>query len=98
MNKRVLSPTAVTTTVNGRSYAGVPGTPQDIPDFDADKLGANGWVIVAPSGPTASRPTNRTTSAPYIAGVGFEYFDTDLNALIFFDGLVWRNPVTGASV
>ena len=98
MNKRVLSPIVETKVVNGRSYVGSPGTPQDILDTDADHLGANGWTVVAPSGPTASRPTTRTTSAPYVAGVGFEYYDTTLNALIVHDGLVWRSPVDGSAV
>ena len=35
---------------NGRTYRGVSGTPyEDVPDFDASILSANGWEVLAPS-------------------------------------------------
>jgi hypothetical protein len=44
MNKRVLSPIVETKVINGRSYTGTPGTPQDILDVDARLLhGSGGW-------------------------------------------------------
>lgn len=96
MKKRVLSSTGQTTVVNGRTYTSVPGTPLDVADFDADKLALAGWAVVGLSGPTASRPTTRMQAAPHFIGPGQLYYDTDINALLVFDGLVWRNPVTGA--
>ena len=104
LNFRMLPPPAVaqqTVIVNGRRYSGTPGTAVDIPDMDARLIGSNGWIICAPSGPTASRPTtNPNTSAPYTLGVvgGFEFFDTTLNKLIFWDGATWRDPVNGNAV
>jgi hypothetical protein len=98
---RLLPPVAVskqTIVVNGRTYSGAPGQALDVPDYDAGQLTANGWIDVAPSGPTSKRPAANTTTAPYQAANGTEYFDTTLNALIVFDGLTWRNPATGAAV
>jgi hypothetical protein len=85
--------------VNGRKYAGTPGSAIDVPDMDARLLGSNGWVVVAPSGPTASRPSiNPNLSAPYTAAVGSEFYDTTLSKLIIFDGATWRDPVNGNAV
>jgi hypothetical protein len=101
MNFRMLPPIAVTAqtmTVNGRTYAAAPGSALDVPDFDAGALAANGWIKVAPSGPTSARPTPAATGAPYIGGVGSHFYDTTLAQLIVFDGATWRNPATGAAV
>jgi hypothetical protein len=101
LNFRMLPPPAVaqqTVTVNGRRYSAAPGVAIDVPDMDARLLGSNGWVVVAPSGPTASRPTtNPNLSAPYTAGIGTEFYDTSLSKLIFWDGQSWRDP-SGAAV
>jgi hypothetical protein len=81
-----------TTTVNGRTYKGTPGTTLNVPDFDAFELQANGWVVTAAagSGATAARP-----ASPH---VGDEYHDTSLAAIIKWDGKAWRNIMTGVSV
>jgi len=98
----MLPPTAVvkqTLTVNGRTYSAAPGSGIDVPDFDGRVLAANGWIICAPSGPTSSRPTtNPNLSAPYTAAPSFEFFDTTLSKLIFWDGATWRDPVNGNAV
>lgn len=78
--------------VNGRTYVGVVGTPQDVPDFDAPTLQANGWQITDPhgSGTTSTRP-----ASPF---KGMRFTDTTLGVSICWDGKTWRNPITGASV
>jgi hypothetical protein len=87
-----------TQTVNGRVYSAAPGVAVDVPDMDAPVLAANGWITCAPSGTTAQRPTiNPTANPPYIAAPNFEYFDTTLSKLIFFDGVTWRD-VSGNAV
>jgi hypothetical protein len=83
-------------TVNGRNYSGSPGSVADIPDMDAQVLGANGWVKVASSGTTAQRPT--ATSAPVNAAPGTQYWDVTLSKLVVFDGKNWRDPATGNAV
>jgi hypothetical protein len=101
MNVRMFPPvaaTAETITVNGRTYAATPGSFLDVPDMDATALGASGWTRVALSGPTISRPTTLTTSAPYIAGTGTQFYDTTIEKLVVFDGAAWRNPDTGGAV
>ncbi len=81
-----------TTTVNGRTYKGVAGTPVSVPDFDADMLEANGWIKTAPGG------TGTTAARPTAPKVGTEYHDTTVGAIIKWDGKAWRNVMTGASV
>ncbi|MCW2285691.1 hypothetical protein M2323_001985 [Rhodoblastus acidophilus] len=99
MNIRMLPPTDVryqSRTFCGRIYTGAPGVAIDVVDFDAAELSANGWVWIAPSGPTSSRPAGAL--GPYPAAPGVHFFDTTLNALIVFDGATWRNPATGTAV
>lgn len=102
LNIRMLPPVAVgqqTQTVNGRRYSSAPGVVLDVPDMDATVLAANGWIMCAPSGTTAQRPTtNPNLNPPYVAAPNFEYFDTTLLKLIFWDGTTWRDPVTGSAV
>jgi hypothetical protein len=98
MNWRLLAPVGVseqTIAVNGRGYTATPGMALDVIDSDAQILTANGWIKIAPSGPTSARPTPSTLSAPYIAAPGFQFFDTSLNKIIAFDGATWRDPATG---
>jgi hypothetical protein len=83
-------------TVNGRSYAGVPGAVLDVPDMDARILGANGWVEVCASGTTAQRPTS--TSVPLSAAPSVQYWDTTLSKLVVYDGKTWRDPSNGSAV
>jgi hypothetical protein len=89
---------AQTMTVDGRSYAAAAGQPLDVPDFDGQVLEANGWVRVAPTGPTAGRPTAAAGMAQYAASEGSKYWDSTLGYLIVFAGGAWRNPATGAAV
>ena len=101
MNTRVFPATALiyqTLTANGRSDTGTPGQVLDVPDFDAQILGACGWTCIAPSGPTSSRPTTNGSTAPYAAGKGTLFYDTTLGAMIVYDGATWRNPTNGAAV
>jgi hypothetical protein len=98
-NWRMLGPQSVaqqTRTVNGRTYSATAGQEIDVPDFDGQPLQANGWVFVAPSGPSSARPTGTVGQYPAIAGC--EFFDTTLNYVIRYDGATWRNPATGAAV
>lgn len=76
----------------GRTYVGVAGTPLLMPDQDAQIAGANGWTVVAKqgAGATTARPTNPQK--------GDQYLDTTIPAVIIFDGKLWRNHATGASV
>jgi len=79
------------TKVNGRTYTCALGSIIDVPDHDAIVLVANGWTMVADSvSATASRPTNPAK--------GQLHHDTTLGYNIRYDGKVWRNPSTGASV
>ena len=84
-------------TVNGRSYAGTIGTYQTVPLVDGEALIANNWITncLQGCGATADRPTEGTvyvqTGRP-----GSSFFDTDLGALIAWDGVIWRNSATGA--
>lgn len=92
-NIRMLCPNpALTTKVNGRTYTGVLGTPQDVPDFDAALLQANGWIPFDGGGvgTTAQRPTTGLYK-------GLEYSDTTLGYSVTWDGTNWRN-MAGASV
>ena len=79
-------------TVNGRYYTCAQGATIDVPDFDAEKLVANGWINVAQHGAntTAARPSNPTK--------GMTFLDTSLGYVIRYDGSAWRNPATGAAV
>ena len=92
MTIRLHPPAAGSTkTINGRTYIGVAGTPQDIVfDDDARILMANGWTKLGEqSAVTTSRPTR-----PW---VGMPFFDQTLGYLIHWDGAAWRGP-TGTSV
>jgi hypothetical protein len=84
-----------TGTASGRAYTASPGNPISVPDFDAQILCANGWMLATSSfsitqGPTSGRPGNPSAKTRYL--------DTTLGYEILFDGLVWRNPITGAVV
>jgi hypothetical protein len=81
--------------VHGRRYSGTPGTPVDVPDFDAGPLEANGWTRVAEVGPTTARPRYRADGQPLLRGQ--TYLDTTLGAIVQWDGASWRNA-SGAAV
>ncbi len=95
MTQRVLPPADglhPTITVSGRTYTCAVGSYLDVPDQDAAVMTANGWTLAADKGvgATAGRPANPKK--------GDTFHDTTLGLNIRFDGLVWRNPATGASV
>ena len=86
-------------TVNMRTYSCALGSVLTVPiGVDADELEANGWIRSArdSAGTTANRPTVMSGSQPLT--VGFEYCDTTLGYNIRWDGVLWRNPATGAAV
>lgn len=96
---RLLPPVTVaeqTVVVNGRSYSGTPGSTFDILDFDAGELNANGWLDCGLSGPTSARPS--AADGPNALFVGLQYIDTDVDAVIAWDGAAWRAVLTGESV
>ena len=102
MTTRILTPGKgsfpITCSAFGRNYtASGPGVVQDVPDQDAQILGANGWQIIALVGTTAQRPNNPSMT-PAMPFAGQEYVDTTLGAVIVFDGTTWRNAITGAAV
>jgi hypothetical protein len=99
MNIRLLPPVEPSHqayVINGRAYSAVPGGFLDVLDSDAQELQANGWVWVAPSGPTGARPTGRL--GLYQASPGTLFYDTTLSKLIVCDGVNWRDPVNGNAV
>jgi hypothetical protein len=78
------------------SYTASPGSVIDVLDADAEQLEANGWIAVAPSGPTSARPAG--TLGLYQASPGQLYYDTTISKLIISDGQTWRDPSTGNAV
>lgn len=81
-------------TVNGRSYVGAPGTPQNIMSADAHVLLANGWLHAFS---TKTCPSGLTTDRPAAPTAGDKFHDTTVGALLIWDGATWRNTITGAS-
>lgn len=87
-NYRMMPPSSgprLVTTVNGRTYTGVAGTPQDVPESDRNPLNANGWLLMGMVGTTALRPAQ-----PSYPAVLF-YIDTTVNKPIWYDGATWRD-------
>ncbi len=96
---RVLSPAIAKSHIrmlDGTSYTQSPGTALDVPDHHADQLEASGWLVLGQSGATPARPTSRTPGR-WVAQAGDHFYDQTLGALLVFDGLLWRNPSTGAA-
>jgi hypothetical protein len=80
-----------TTTINGRTYKGAPGTALVVPDYDGIELAANGWIYAEEAGTTAQRPT----AALF---VGRRFNDSTVGSVVVWDGKVWRHATTSASV
>lgn len=81
------------TVSGGRTYLAATGA-QDVPDFDADCLEASGWTTVCElSGTTAARPTGTisTTGAKVGLQKGVRFYDSQVNAVVTWDGKNWRN-------
>jgi hypothetical protein len=90
---------STTTNVNGRSYTCNLGSVLlNVPYFDAEDLECNGWIRSCRdgSGTTANRPTTNLVGGPL--SVPFRFIDTTLNTEIIWDGVNWRNPITGAII
>jgi hypothetical protein len=99
MNIRLLPPVSVseqTRVVNGRTYTATPGNVVDVYDADAQELQANGWIPIAPSGPTMARPAG--TLGQYTNLPGSMFYDTTIGKLIISDGQAWRDPSNGNAV
>lgn len=76
----------------GGSPSNASGTVVDLPANSAQLqvLTANGWSRIGLSGTTAQRPTNMAA--------GEHYVDLTLNKVIVFDGVQFKDPVTGSTV
>jgi hypothetical protein len=83
-----------TLTVNGRKYSTTPGNPIPVPDFDAQILCANGWVLASSNLGVATGPTS---GRPVKPPVNTRYQDTTVGYEIMWDGAAWRHTQTGAS-
>ena len=98
--KRLLPPLSVamqTQSPFGRRYSAAPGVVVDVNPPDADILAANGWTHVSLSGATADRPKGTGCLNLNDARRGVHFFDTDVGAMLVFDGSSWRNVATGAA-
>lgn len=62
------------------------------PSVDAAALTSQGFVLIGGSGTTSQRPTGAGFLKPR-----FVYVDTTLALVVVWDGVNWRNPVTGAT-
>lgn len=95
-NVLVHVPVGARTTIaaNGRSYSATPGNPISVPDFDAQVLVANGWLL---GGATLDQAVGPTSARPANPRKGQRYHDTTVGAELLWDGGVWRHTQTGAS-
>ncbi len=62
---------------------------------DAAALGSQGFIPICASGPTSSRPNFGSTTV----GIGVRdvlFLDTTLGKIIVYDGVNWRDPVSGS--
>jgi len=55
----------------------------------------NGAAIDVDGGPTANRAAWLAQQAHRPSPV---YYDTDLDRIVYHDGITWRDPLTGASI
>lgn len=87
-------------TVLGLSYDPAAQTYLDVEYPVAGALAARGWTKFAQVGATSERPPTRGPSSgnPITAAPGEPFVDTTLNAVVMFDGVGWRNVLTGAAV
>lgn len=99
LNFRMLGPAVVARQVikvHSRTYQAVAGQVVTVPAADGERLQANGWIMVALSGPTASRPSTRLGQYPAVASMLF--WDETLAQFIVHDGVIWRDPTTGNAI
>jgi hypothetical protein len=81
-------------TVNGRTYKTTPGNPITVPDFDAQVMEANGWILASANIGVATGPTS---GRPVKPPVNTHYQDTTVGYEILWDGATWRHTQTGAA-
>jgi len=75
--------------VNGRTHTCAQGATIDVPQFDADELAANGWIVLARAvGATAARPVNPP--------VGTVFSDTTVGAAVVWNGKSWLHHQLGS--
>lgn len=75
-------------TVEGRTYEVPEGQAYlDVPVEDARPLSHNGWLDAGPCGPSEGRPADPLR--------GFMFTDTTIGLVLIFDGLAWRDFITG---
>lgn len=81
-----------TSSHSGKQVSTTAGTFLDLPDNSADLniYTANGWVKIGYVGTTANRRENQP--------IGTKYVDTTLSKIVVFDGIAWRDPVSGSAV
>lgn len=79
-------------TVNKRTYQCNVGSVITVPDWDARQMEANGWLYVGSVDTTANRPILSKSAR------GQTFLDSTLAALIVWDGVQWRNQISGAVV
>jgi hypothetical protein len=78
-----------------RSYGAAAGGFIDAigdPSGDAATLVSQGFLLIGGSGTTAQRPNGAGFLKP-----GFLYCDTTASLVVVWDGVSWRNPITGAT-
>jgi hypothetical protein len=78
-----------------RAYSATGGGFVDVPgdaNGDTAAILSSGFFAVGASGPTTARPNGVGAVGP-----GYVFIDTTLSLVVIFDGLNWRNPVTGAT-
>ena len=99
LNFRMIGPPVVARQalkVHGRNYQALAGQVVTVPAADGERLQANGWIMVALSGSSGSRPTTRLGQYPAVASMLF--WDETLGQFIVHDGVTWRDPTTGSAV
>lgn len=73
-------------TVHGRKYDPANGA-VDAFEQDSGRLQANGWIFLAPSGPTTQRPDTAVGNYPRVNGAKF--WDTTIAHLVVWNGKNW---------
>ena len=95
VNHRLIPPAGTSKIiVNGRTFDPSAGA-QDVPEYDSGHLQANGWIFLAPSGPTSARPTSALGTFPLLPGVRF--WDTTVGHMVLWDGKNWRSEAGAIS-
>lgn len=80
--------------VNGRTYSRVLGSIHDAPYSDRAAMRANGFTELHGVGTTAERP-NVFPATEHSPNNGALYYDTNVAAMLAFDGAAWRDAATG---